>query len=399
MSVLLVLTILIPSITCSPLLAQTPFTSSDYDLNPTKEQPGSPGMTLERKAQPSPSFTSSPLKNFSTFPPQPSNVRKTTAVQTLKNTAITVAEPMAESILETTIVAILKTTEVPSIETDSEPAFETPLPNLETVTSAIHQTSGVTLPQIPVQTSHHGSTLISTQATTPETFISSSTSQTSQSTTNSIIPEFAQTTLSKPNSDSKSSPAVASATPRDTSNGSSKTNGFGKVIIIIVLSLVCISGIIFLCMLFNKRKKTRSENFNSSFRNGGSSKSKRKKATEDEAWFGPVAFKGEEEVEAGGEGRKEVDGKSEGEGVQVVLSTFMAKEGEKDGVNGGCIEVMKDTKKEEEVPLMVMDEDVEKTDVEVTSSTSMSSSLPPALSETDAGEQNGSAAFCLTSAV
>ena len=173
---------------------------------------------------------------------------------------------------------------------------------------------------------------------------------------------------------------------------SSKTYWF--VIVIIVL-VVCISGIIFMSMLFNKRKKKRSENFSSSFRNGGSSNSKRKKGTEDDAWFGPVAFKGEDEVEAGGEGSKEVDGKREGEGVQVVLSTFMAKE-EKDEVNGGYIEAMKDMRKEEEVPLLVMDEDLENT---VTSLPPFLLPFLPALSDTDAGEQNGRAAFCLTSAV
>ncbi|XP_064180678.1 mucin-2-like [Anguilla rostrata] len=399
----LVLTFLIHSLTCSPLFAQTYLPSSDYDLNMTTET--SEDVT---RGMGSP--------NFSMFTPQPSNVpvRETTAVPMPENTAITVAE--TESILETTIAAILKTTEVPSTEVDSEDTFETtPKPSIEYVTSSISQTLEGTRPQTPIQTSHHVSRVVPTQATTPETFAStpfSSASQNEQSSTKStvddvtsksnptktltvvtpsMIPESAKTSFSKPSSDLKPTSTVGST-------ASSPTpvpiiQGFGIVIIIIAL-VVCMSGIIFMSMFFNKRRKRRSENFSYSFRTGGSSKSKMKKGTDDDAWFGPVALKGDEAVEAGEEGGNEVDG--DGEGVQVVLSTFMAKEEEKDGVNGSCVGAKEDIKKDEEVPLLITDEDVEKA---VSHSPPLSSSLSPPLSETAAGEQNGSPAFCLTSAV
>lgn len=403
----LVLTFLIHSLTCSPLFAQTYLPYSDYDLNMTAKTSDNPDVTRDMKPQGSP--------NFTMFTPQPSNVsvRETTAVLMPENTAITVAE--RESILETTIAAILKTTEVPSTEVDSEDTFETtPKPSIEYVTSSISQTLEGTRPQTPIQTSHHVSWLVPTQATPPETFAStpfSSASQNEQSSTKStvedvtsksnptktltvvtpsMIPESAKTSFSKPSSDLNPTSTVGSTASSHTPV--SKSQNFGIVIIIIIALVVCMSGIIFMSMFFNKRRKRRSENF--SFRTGGSSKSKMKKGTDDDAWFGPVALKGDEEVEAGEEVGNGVDG--DGEGVQVVLSTFMAKEEEKDGVNGSCVGAKEDIKKDEEVPMLSTDEDVEKA---VTHSPPLSSSLPPPLSETAAGEQNGSPAFCLTSAV
>ncbi|XP_045066793.1 mucin-5AC-like [Coregonus clupeaformis] len=139
-------------------------------------------------------------------------------------------------------------------------------------------------------------------------------------------------------------------------------NLFWVIIVALLVGVICTGIVYCVCLIVRRKKQSRTVNFESSFRNGTSSK--RKKGAEEDAWAGPVKLGGgdREEGEGGEEGGSPEDNKTEGAGTDVVLSTFIAKETEEErgGPDGGVgVAGSKEVEKwEEEEPLLYIDEGV-----------------------------------------
>ncbi|XP_041719259.2 leukosialin-like isoform X1 [Coregonus clupeaformis] len=196
--------------------------------------------------------------------------------------------------------------------------------------------------------------------------------------------------------------------------------------IALLVGVICMGIVYCVCLIVRRKRQSRTEYFESSFRNGKGSK--RKKGAEEDAWAGPVKLGGgdREEGEGGEEGGSPEDNKTEGAGTDVVLSTFIANETEeeKGGPDGGVgVAGSKEAEKwEEEEPLLYIDEGVEER-LERMAAPSLSKSNSEKKrgerngegesekemergegngqkeNEPERGEQNGGAAFCLTTAV
>ncbi|XP_038844468.1 uncharacterized protein si:ch73-248e21.7 [Salvelinus namaycush] len=201
---------------------------------------------------------------------------------------------------------------------------------------------------------------------------------------------------------------------------------FWVIIVGLLVWVICLG--MFYCIYLGVRRKRqcRTEYFGSSVQNGKSSK--RKKGAEEDAWAGPVKLGGgdREEGEGGEEGGSPEDNKREGAGTDVVLSTFIANETERErGGPDGAVGVAgsKEAEKwEEKEPLLYIDEGVEE-GLEKMDSPSLSKSNSEKKTgggnregesekemergegngkkenESERGEQNGGASFCLTTAV
>ncbi|XP_010865223.2 mucin-3A isoform X2 [Esox lucius] len=200
------------------------------------------------------------------------------------------------------------------------------------------------------------------------------------------------------------SPATTHSSTSIVSMGEKRTSKLSWVILVALLSGVVLIGALYcLCLLIRRKRRSRTEYLGSSFRIGKASK--RKKGAEQDTWAGPVKLgAGEkEEAEGGGEDRGPEDDKREGGGVEVVLSTFTANEGEKGGPDGGLgMAGSRESKRwEEEEPLLYIDEGVVDEPERMSPEKDMEGGEGngPHFSDNDKSEQNGGAAFCLTTAV
>ncbi|XP_048868888.1 mucin-5AC-like [Brienomyrus brachyistius] len=162
-------------------------------------------------------------------------------------------------------------------------------------------------------------------------------------------------------------------------------------VIIIAIFVICMGMTYILVKL---RKKKRSENLRSSFKNGGSY-NKNKKSPANDAWAGPMPASGEMEMEEGGEGEEEMQEKSkEGDEERIVLSTFTTiQEGTAEALGGNLGE--NEANNKVEVPLLQSTTDGRESGP---LTASLSSSLLPPVGDDGEGEQDGQA-FCLTTAV
>lgn len=167
------------------------------------------------------------------------------------------------------------------------------------------------------------------------------------------------------------------------------------LIIIVCVAAVCVLLAVML-LFVQRRKKNASRIFNPGYANGQSKTSKKKKGAEKDAWAGPVHLKAEEGVECDGEVQGALmSGDGNGDGDDVVLSTFAALEADNtsNGVGG---EGTKEAKKwEEQEPLLYIDDDVK------VGNAVGSNDRQEVNEKVGNGEKmlNGGETFCITTAV
>lgn len=163
-------------------------------------------------------------------------------------------------------------------------------------------------------------------------------------------------------------PTFSSTTDTNSTLGSVQIDNHDKpslvlfAIIATLVGVICVAGVMCLCLLVNSKRRKQTKHFGSSLQNG--QRSKRKKGTEEDAWAGPVKLGGGEREECEGEGEAGwlEDNHKEGNGTEVALSTFIANEteGEREGPNGGVggPGSLEAKKWEEKAPLLYIDEDM-----------------------------------------
>ncbi|XP_078141014.1 uncharacterized protein LOC144539519 [Centroberyx gerrardi] len=179
------------------------------------------------------------------------------------------------------------------------------------------------------------------------------------------------------------------------------------ITVIFLAGVVCVGGVLCLCLLMKRRRQSQVKHFGSSIRS-----SHRSKGVEDDTWAGQVKLagaRGWEECNRGEGGVKEEEGEKERDEVDLVLSTFITNETEREGPNGGVGEVgSKKVKEWVEAALLYIDEDTEEETPKPANKTNTEGEKQgneKELGEKEIGEWNGltmmdeGTTFCLTTAV
>ncbi|KAL0993671.1 hypothetical protein UPYG_G00111400 [Umbra pygmaea] len=180
----------------------------------------------------------------------------------------------------------------------------------------------------------------------------------------------------------------------------SSSNLIWVIIVALLTGVIVVGAFYCICLVIRRKRRSHSEYLGSSFRTG--KPSKRKKGAEQDAWAGPVKLGAGEEGVAGEDGGGAENDKSEGGRAEVVLSTFTANEGERNGPDKGVgMSGSKESKKwEEQEPLLYIDEGVDEEPERVSSEKHMDrEGNGHQVGESERVQQNGGAAFCITTAV
>ncbi|XP_071375108.1 uncharacterized protein [Centroberyx affinis] len=186
-----------------------------------------------------------------------------------------------------------------------------------------------------------------------------------------------------------------------------KPSLFWIITVIFLAGVVCVGGVLCICLLMKWRRQSQVKHFGSSIRS-----SHRPKGVEDDTWAGQVKLVGAggwEECNGGEGGVKEEEGENERDEVDLVLSTFITNETEREGPNGGVGEVgSKKVKEWVEATLLYIDEDTEEETPKPANKTNTEGEKQgneKELGEKEIGEWNGltmmdeGTTFCLTTAV